>query len=86
MSNFKMCKICGESKDRDEFRINTRMCRGCQDVQNKLYMVKYYEQNRKRLIEMNLNAYYEKNPIRKKMGRPRKYNIEEETQEYNITC
>jgi hypothetical protein len=49
-------------------------------------MVKYYEQHKKRLIEMNLNAYYEKNPIRKKMGRPRKYFTEEETQENIITC
>ena len=77
MSNSKICKICGESKDKDQFRVNTRMCRGCQDIHQKIYMVKYYEQHKKRLIEMNLNAYYEKNSIRKKMGRPRKYFTEE---------
>ena len=86
MSNSKICKICGESKDKDQFRVNTRMCRGCQNIHQKIYMVKYYEQHKKRLIEMNLNAYYEKNPIRKKMGRPRKYFTEEETQENIITC
>jgi len=83
MSNTKICKICGESKDIDEFRVNSRMCRECQNIHQKLYMYNYYERNKKRLIEMNLNAYYEKNPIRKKMGRPRKYNIEEEIQ---YTC
>jgi len=50
-------------------------------------MTKYYEENKKRIIDMVKSSYYEKNPIRKKMGRPRKYNIEqEETQENIITC
>jgi hypothetical protein len=47
MSNSKICKICGESKDRDEFRLNTRMCRGCQNIHQKNYMSNYYEQNKK---------------------------------------
>jgi len=87
MSQTKICKLCGESKDKSDFRINTRMCRTCQDVHNKIYMTKYYEENKKRIIDMVKSSYYEKNPIRKKMGRPRKYNIEQdEILENIITC
>ena len=71
MASTKVCKVCGETKDKEEFRAKTRMCKPCQDNHNKLYMTNYYEQNRKRLIQINSNAYYAKNTVRKKMGRPR---------------
>jgi hypothetical protein len=34
-------------------------------------MLKYYEENKKRLIQINSNAYHAKNTVRKKIGRPR---------------
>ena len=71
MTSTKICKVCGETKDKEEFRTRTRMCKPCQDNHNKLYMLKYYEENKKRLILINSNAYHAKNTVRKKIGRPR---------------
>lgn len=71
MATSKICKVCGETKDKADFRERTRMCKPCQDEHKKIYMTKYYEENRKRLIKINSDAYHAKNPIKKKMGRPR---------------
>ena len=83
MSSTKICKVCGETKDKTDFRVNTRLCKSCYEIHNKIYMDEYYRKHKERLMKMNLEAYYVKNPIRKKMGRPCRYFPEEEN---TLTC
>jgi len=75
--NTKTCNICGVEKPVGEFRINHKRCKNCLYEINKTYSKTYYQQHKKRLIEMNKINYKVKNTHRAKNGRPRIYNIEE---------
>ena len=72
----KVCNICGIDKPIDQFF--DRRCKECQYAINKQYSKEYYKIHRQRLIELNKLNYKLKNGHRKKIGRPRIYNIEEE--------
>lgn len=77
MNDLKICKICGENKSTEEQKFRSKLCEKCRNEKAKSYSKTYYQQHQKRLQEKNLLSYYENNPIRKKMGRPRIWNPEE---------
>ncbi len=77
----KICNICNVEKPVSEFRVNHRRCKACVYEINKTYSKTYYQQNKKRLIEMNKNYYKLNNAHRGPNGRPRKYNTNMEEEE-----
>ena len=76
--DFKTCNICGMEKPIEEFLVNHRRCKLCQYEINKSYSKLYYQQNKARLIKLNMINYKIRNPNRKANGRPKIYNVEEE--------
>ena len=76
--DFKTCNISGVGKPIEEFLVNHRRCKNCQYEINKSYSKLYYQQNKARLIKLNMINYKIRNPNRKANGRPKSYNVEEE--------
>jgi len=72
----KICNICNTEKHIDGFQVNKRRCKACQYEINKAYSKLYYQQNKERLIKMNIINYKIKNTTRGPSGRPRKYDKE----------
>ena len=68
----KTCNICNVEKMKSEFLNRHRRCKACQYEINKNYSKSYYQENKKRLIDMNKENYKIKNTSRGKLGRPRK--------------
>ena len=86
LENFKMCRICEQNKPSDKFGANSHQCRQCLYIKNKEYHIKYYENNRDRLKNHQLDLYHviykkekendpNKKPRGRPTGRPRKYII-----------
>jgi hypothetical protein len=71
----KVCNICHIDKLLDEFNINQRRCKCCQYEKNKAYSKTYYQQNKERLIQMNIMNYKTKIKCGSgvPVGRPRKH-------------
>ena len=72
-----------------DFKKQSRICKRCIYDKNNVYMKHYYEQHKNRLIAENTKRYYEKNPIRKKTGRPVIHKIkkvEDEEVENILSC
>ena len=71
----RVCNICHIEKILDEFNINQRRCKCCQYEKNKAYSKAYYQQNKERLIQMNINNYKAKIKCNSSVlvGRPRKH-------------
>jgi len=71
----RVCNICQIEKILDEFNINQRRCKCCQYEKNKAYSKAYYQQNKERLIQMNINNYKAKIKCNSSVpvGRPRKH-------------
>ncbi len=76
--DFKTCNICGNEKPIEEFQVNHRRCKRYQYEINKTYSKQYYQQHKKRLIDMNKVNYKIRNPNPNKNGRPKIYHVEEE--------
>ena len=81
--DFKTCNICGNEKPIEEFQVNHRRCKLCQYEINKTYSKQYYQQHKKRLIDLNKVNYKIRNPNPNKNGRPKIYNVQEEV---ILTC
>jgi hypothetical protein len=71
----KVCNICHVEKLLEDFNINQRRCKCCQYEKNKAYSKTYYQQNKERLIQMNINNYKTKIKCMSSVpvGRPRKH-------------
>ncbi len=71
----KDCNICHVEKLLEDFNINQRRCKCCQYEKNKAYSKTYYQQNKERLIQMNINNYKTKIKCMSSVpvGRPRKH-------------
>ncbi len=71
----KVCNICHVEKLLEDFNINQRRCKCCQYEKNKVYSKTYYQQNKERLIQMNINNYKTKIKCMSSVpvGRPRKH-------------
>jgi hypothetical protein len=76
--DYKICNICGIGKPMEEFQVNHRRCKKCQYEINKTYSKQYYQQHKKRLIDLNKVNYRIRNPNPNKNGRPKIYHVEEE--------
>ena len=80
----KVCKVCNIEKSSDQFRPNLKTCLRCQYDKNKIYLKRYYEMHKTRLINENKENYYKKNPVRNPNGRPRKYKPECELEKESV--
>ena len=78
----KVCNICHVEKPVDKFRVNFRHCITCRYEINKAYSKLYYQQNKERLIKLNITNYKMKviQAKQKPRGRPRIYNTDQQSE------
>jgi len=78
----KVCNICNVEKPMDKFRVNLRHCIACRNEINKAYSKLYYQQNKARLIKLNIINYKMKviSANQKPRGRPRIYNTDQQSE------
>ena len=78
----KICNICNTEKHIDGFQVNKRRCKACQYEINKAYSKLYYQQNKERLIKLNIINYKMKviQANQKPRGRPRIYNTDQQSE------
>jgi len=80
-----ICNNCNTEKLITEFFTNHRRCKACLYKINKEYSKTYYQQNKKRLIDINELNYKIRNTSRGKIGRPRKHD-DTNNDEYVLVC